>query len=196
MVKTTEPKKAIDNAGRPSRYWWVMLIQGAIMLFVGWLLLKQPMTTVLNLVVLLGLYWLIAGIMDVITSVLLIKSHESWGWKLFGGVIGIIAGLLVLNNPIFAGVLTPVIMMYIIAFIFIINGIVSMIVGNHTAGGERKWSWGSFFLGIIYLLFGFMLLSSPQIVSVATLVLTTGVLGIVGGIGLMIFSFYVRGHGE
>ena len=98
-----------------------------------------------------------------------------------------------LNNPVLTGVFTPVFLMYFIAFAFIINGIIHMTIGNDArAEGHHEWSWGSFFVGLFYLIFGFLLLSSPVIVSTATLILVAGILAIIGGIGMVILSFQIR----
>ena len=177
-----------------ARYWWVMLLEGFVVIIIGWLLLKNPLATTISLLVILGLYWLIAGMVNIIGSLFEIGHKGSrWGLKLFGGLIGIIAGLFVLNHPILTGVFTPVFLMYFVAFTFIINGIIHMIIGNDTRkDGHHEWSWGSFFFGLFYLIFGFLLLSSPVIVSTATLILVAGILAIIGGVGMVILSFQVK----
>ncbi|MFC1649712.1 HdeD family acid-resistance protein [Patescibacteria group bacterium] len=178
-----------------AKYWWVLLLQGAVIAFIGWFLLRSPAITVIQLAVVLGLYLLISGIVDVTASLFEIGHKGSrWGLKLFGGLVNVIIGLFVLNNPIFTGLFTPVFIMYFVAFGFIINGIIHMTVGNQDrAEGQHEWSWGSFFLGLLYLIFGFMLLSSPTLVSTATVVWVGGLLGLIGGIGMIILSFQVKG---
>lgn len=177
-----------------AQYWWVMLLEGLVAILVGWALLKNPLATTISLVVVLGLYWLIAGIVNLVASLFEIGHEGSrWGLKLLGGLIGIIAGLIVLNNPVLTGIFTPVFLMYFVAFAFIINGIIHMTIGNQIRSeGHYDWSWGSFFLGLFYLIFGFVLLAAPTIVSTASLILVAGILAIIGGIGMIILSFQIR----
>lgn len=177
-----------------AKYWWVMMIQGVVVTFIGWFLLRSPLLTVLQLAVVFGFYLLIAGIVDVVASLFEIGHKGSrWGLRLFSGLVSIIVGLFALNNPIFTGIFTPVFIMYFVAFGFVINGIVYMTVGNQDrASGKRDWSWGSFFLGLLYLALGFMLLSSPTLVSTATVVWMGGILGVIGGIMMIIMSLQVR----
>ena len=158
------------------------------------MLLANPVPTVISLVVFLGLFWLISGIIEVIFSLFLIGEKGSkWGLKLVAGIIGILAGIFVLNHPLYAGIITPVILMYFIAFTFIFHGIVYMVAGSEDREkGEYEWSWGSLFLGIFYLIFGFVLLIAPVLVSTSAVVIASAILAIVGGIGLIIFAFKVK----
>ena len=195
MASTSE---SAAGAKDTAKYWWVFLLQGVIITIIGWMLLQSPLITVIQLVVILGLYLLISGIVDVVASLFEIgKESSRWGLRLLGGLVGIIVGLFVLNNPLMTGIFTPVFLMYFVAFSFIINGIIHMTVGNQDRqAGRHEWSWGSFFLGLFYLIFGFLLLSAPTVAATATLVLLAGFLAIVGGIGMIILSFQVRSLGK
>ncbi len=178
-------------------HWWVMLVQGIAIIIIGWLLLKNPASTTINLVIFLGLYWLIAGIVQVVASLFEVgKQGSKWGLQLMGGLVGIIVGIFVLNNPLLTGIVTPVFLMYMVAFSFIINGVVHVAVGNNIrqqdSSNKYEWSWGSFFLGALYLLFGFALLSSPALIAVGTLITLLAILSIVGGILMIVFSFNLK----
>src|SRR5689334_19239905 len=80
----------MEKAPRP---WWMTLILGILALSVGGILLWGSVTaktqTWLLLVEVLGFYWLIRGIMDIVS---IFVDHTAWGWKLFIGVISILAG--------------------------------------------------------------------------------------------------------
>jgi uncharacterized membrane protein HdeD (DUF308 family) len=186
MAKDTQPD---------SNYWWVSLLQGISALIIGWLLIAQPVWTVSTLVVLLGLYWLVAGILEIVFALFDIGTKGSkGGWKLVGGVIALVAGLFVVNNPVFASVITPVMLMYTVAFVFIIQGIINMVVGGEgdSEGKKHEWTWGTFFLGIVYLILGMVLLSSPTLMSVASVVMASALLLIFGGIVGIAVSFKLR----
>src|SRR3954467_12075302 len=84
----------------PSRPWWVGLIMGIVAVVIGAVLLWAPAKTQVNtyliLVSLLGLYWLIDGIIDIVR---IFSDRTGWGWRLFMGIIGILAGGWILIYP-------------------------------------------------------------------------------------------------
>jgi uncharacterized membrane protein HdeD (DUF308 family) len=165
--------------------WWVLLLQGILLLFIGWFMLRSPITSIIVLVQVLGFYWIINGIVTMAFSFTEQEKEHSSIWKFLGGLIGIIAGIFVLNNRLFATVLTPVIFTYFIAFTFIINGVIEMFSGGKKTGSK----WADFFFGLFYLLMGLMLLGMPLAASVMTVVFTLGLLAMTGGLMAIIFSF-------
>ena len=78
------------------RPWWLTLITGIAALIVGGILLwapaKDKVETYMLIVQLLGIYWLVIGIFDIVAIFI---DHSMWGWKLFIGIVSIIAGLAV-----------------------------------------------------------------------------------------------------
>lgn len=185
-------KKEIVVASDAAEFWWLVFLEGLMALLVGWLLLSRPVVTTLFLIQFLGLYWLMVGILDVVRA-LVEKEGSPRVWQMFGGVVGVMAGLFVLNNPIFAGVVTQAMLMWIIAFTFIFNGLLQIFLGNreHDAGAWNR-SWGSFFVGTFYIVFGLLILSLPFLTTVAIMVVVSALLAIVGGVGMMVFAFRLR----
>ncbi len=171
--------------------WWLSIITGAVLIFVGWNLLANPSVTVLRIMQLLALYWLIAGTVDII-GLLFDKNRQNTGWRLAGSLLGIIAGIVVLNNAVASTIFTVTFLTYLIAFIFIFNGVSNMVVGRMTDGKKTQWSWGGLILGIFYVLFGVMILGAPVIVSAASFVWVTGIFAIVTGIIAIVSSFILK----
>lgn len=170
-----------------------MLIQGILTLLLGWFLLLKPVVTVLALVQVMGLFWVISGIISVARAFMQKDKSSGWGWTVVSGVIGIIAGMIVLNNQLFAAVLTPTLLLYMIAVSFMFDGIIKMIWGKRSLdsmGYER--SWGSFLVGVFYLLLGVSLIAMPLISGIAILVLTAGWLATFSGILLIVAAFQIR----
>jgi len=87
--------------------WWLILLGGILSIFVGLLLLTNPLKTVTVLVWALGLYWIIQGIFMLIGMFL---DHSAWGWKLFMGILSILAGIVVLRHPIASTAVVPMIL--------------------------------------------------------------------------------------
>jgi uncharacterized membrane protein HdeD (DUF308 family) len=73
----------------PRAPWWLMLITGVAVVVLGIFLIIAPAQTLVTLVQILGIYWLITGLFSLV-SLIVDRSH--WVWKLFSGILGIVAG--------------------------------------------------------------------------------------------------------
>ena len=74
--------------------WWIPLIEGIALIIIGILLFSNPAATIVVLAQVLAIYWLISGIMEIVS---LFLDRTAWGLKLLGGIIGIWAGLFIIN---------------------------------------------------------------------------------------------------
>ena len=168
-----------DNKLTP---WWLVLINGIAALILGILLITSTGSTVLILVQFLGIYWLVSGIFQIVG---LFIDSTAWGWKLFAGILGILAGIAILNHPLISPLLvgtTIVIIMGVQGIIFGIAGLVAAFQG----GG-----WGAGIMGILSVIFGIVLLFNP-ILGAAALPWVLGIFGIVGGIAGIIAAFRMK----
>lgn len=163
---------------------------GVILVLVGWYLLTHTAITTLLLVQVLGLYWLIAGVVDVIGS-LVSKSQANRGWRLAGGLLGIIAGLVVINSPVSTAIFTVTMLTYFIAFTFIFGGATKIFIGRQVDGNKYKWSFGSLILGVAYVLVGVAILGNTLLSAVA-LLYTLGFLTLIGGVATIIAAFIFK----
>ena len=163
----------------PTPPWWLVLLQGIASLVIGLLLLTETGMTILYLIVFLGIYWLISGVLDLVS---LFVDRRHWGWKVFSGIIGIVAGLVIVRHPLWSSVLVPVTVVWVLAFIGILIGL-THIVRAFSGGG-----WGSAVLGLISLLFGVLLLARP-LESLVVLVLLVALWAVVGGAIAVVVSF-------
>ena len=101
------------------------------------------------------------------------------------GLLGIAAGLLVLNHPLFAAVLLPATLVFYLGVLGIVMGILA-IIGGFSGGGI-----GSFIFGVLNLLIGILLLSSPVAATLAV-PFVFGILLLIEGIALIVWAFRVR----
>lgn len=164
--------------------WWLLLLEGIAGLLIGILLLTQTGATLYTLVVFLGVYWLVTGILDL---VMLFVDRTQWGWKLFSGIVGILAGLVIVRNPLWASVLIPATLVWLLGFMGIAIGAV-MIVRAFMGGG-----WAAAILGVISLLLGGLLLFNT-VFSTVVLIYAVAIWAIIGGIFAIVGSFMVRGQ--
>jgi len=162
--------------------WWLVLLQGVAALLIGILLVTWPSLTVLTLVVFLGVYWLIGGVLDLVG---IFVDRANWGWRLFTGVLGVIAGLLIVRNPLWAGITVPATLVWLLGIVGVVIGGAGL-VRAFTGGG-----WGAGLLGMISIVLGILLLMRP-LTSLSVLVYVIGFWGIVSGIIAIIGSFRLR----
>lgn len=71
---------------------------GALAIIVGLLFLRDPVQTVLVITILLGVWWVVGGVVDILGT-LLRPTAGRRGWDLFTGAITVLAGLVLLVNP-------------------------------------------------------------------------------------------------
>jgi len=168
--------------GQVSFPWWVSLITGIAMIILGLLLLSAPGSTSVIIIQFLGIYWLVDGIIRLVTIFI---DHSGWGWKLFMGILGILAGLVVIQHPIWATILVPTTLVYVVGFIGIILGIVQVVSAFRGAG------WGTGVLGAISIIFGLMIIMNP-LPSTIALPFVLGFFAIFGGIMALVAAFGLR----
>ena len=151
MTATTATSAtAMQNKPRP---WWLTLISGILAVIVGAVLLWSPAKTKVEtyqlLVAILGVYWLVEGIFDIVAIFI---DHTAWGWKLFIGIVSIIAGASILMYPIAAALTLPKIFVLVLGIWGLMYGIILLIMAFQGGG------WGAGILGALGIVFGIALM--------------------------------------
>jgi uncharacterized membrane protein HdeD (DUF308 family) len=92
---------------------------GAFALVLGLLCLRSPLQTVLVIGMILGVWWLAAGVTDIVGALRSRESHRR-GWDLALGVLSVLAGGFLLVNPeVSLGVLVIVVAVWMFSYGFI-----------------------------------------------------------------------------
>jgi uncharacterized membrane protein HdeD (DUF308 family) len=164
--------------------WWLVLLNGICLVIIGILFIVAPGKTALLLVQFIGIYWLIAGIFSIIRIFL---DSSGWGWNLFSGVLGIIAGILVLQHPLWSTVLIPTTLVIVFGVYGLIAGVIALIEAFR--GG---FSWGPLILGIISIVFGLILVLNPLIGAYTLVVWVAGIWGLIAGIAAIVVAFKIK----
>ncbi|MFN8464283.1 MAG: DUF308 domain-containing protein [Caldilineaceae bacterium] len=152
MTAVAAKPAAAQPLGRP---WWMTLILGIAAIIIGGLLLFGSLTTQLRtyemLIVLIGIWWLVDGIMNIVH---IFFDHRQWGWKLFMGIVGIIAGGWILIYPVYAGVALPQIFVLVLGIWGLIEGIALLVLAFRGGG------WGPGVMGALMLILGMILIGN------------------------------------
>lgn len=165
--------------------WWLVLIQGIAAIVIGVLLLTDPRMTTAVLVQVLGIYWLVAGIVNLVS---LFVDRTQWGWKLILGILGIIAGLLIIQHPLWSSILVPATIVLVLGIQGLIFGVIGIIQAFQGGG------WGAGILGVLSIIFGILLITNPVIAGFA-LPFVLGIFGVIGGIFALVAAFQLRSAG-
>lgn len=152
--------------------WWAILLEGIAALFIGLLFLTSPVATLIATIQFLGAYWFVIGILSIV-GIFIDKAN--WGWKLIGGIFGILAGLAVMGYPILSTMVLEGTLILYIAILGIFTGLISLY--NAYSGH----SWENALIGIIGILFGLFIIANP-LSAVIALSHLLGIIGIIGGI--------------
>ena len=162
--------------------WWLVLVEGILSLALGAFLLVRPGSTFVIIVQVIAIYWLISGIFKIIS---IFFDSSGWGWKLFMGVIGILAGFVLLGEPIISAFLFGFSVIWVMGFFGIVYGIMGIIQFFQGRG------WWSLVLGVLSIIFGVMLLGNTAIAALM-LPWIFGIFLIFGGIMAIIAAFQMR----
>ena len=176
---TTDVMKQTKGTGVP---WWLVLIEGVALLILGVLFIAEPRMTTTVVVWLLGFYWLIVGILKIVS---IFQDNSMWGWKLFAGLLGIFAGIVVIRHPVWAPMVVGSALVIVLGIQGIIIGIISIVQAFKGAG------WGAGILGAISIIIGLILLANVWLFTFS-LPWVLGILSIVGGIVAIVAAFRLR----
>ena len=134
MASTSETAASI-----PGYPWWIILVEGIFALIFGIFLITAPGATSVFLVTVLGFYFLIRGIFSII-EIFIPNTGIHWGWLLFMGILGILVGMVVLRNSLYATILIGTFVIIFVAVYALIMGILGLIQCFH---GCRVGHWHS-----------------------------------------------------
>jgi uncharacterized membrane protein HdeD (DUF308 family) len=162
--------------------WWLGVVQGIALVILGLLCLSAPGATLVVLVQLAGIYWLVSGVLGLIG---LIGDRTAWLWKLFAGVIGILAGIAIVAHPMWSTILVPTTLILVIGIFGMVNGILVLV----QSFSVRRWSGVA--LGLFGAILGLVLVMNP-LLGAAALPFVLGGFALVGGIMSIGAAFYER----
>jgi uncharacterized membrane protein HdeD (DUF308 family) len=182
-----------DDVRAISDGWWLLLLWGVLTILVGLFLVTSPALTAVALFTLLGAYFVVGGIVDIIGA--LAQREQGWIWRLILGILYVAAGVAVLGSPILSTIFGVALLFYFLAFSAIVGGIVEIVralmkIGSLGFGAVL----GGLLLGILQLVIGLFLLENP-IAGTLTLVPVMGFFAIAAGMVTIIGAFRVKNLG-
>lgn len=165
--------------------WWSLLLRGIFIIILGVVAFIWPVLTIGVLILFFGAFALVDGIFAVVISLIKHKTIPLWGLMLAGGIVGIVVGILVLMEPLIAGL----VMIYLIAAWLVITGIIRIVTAI-VARKEAAFGW-TLALGIVSVCFGVAIFLIPLAIVLATLWIIAA-FAIIIGIFLIVASVQAR----
>lgn len=140
-------------------HWYIIFLIGLIYLGLGLMIMLRPEASLIALDTLLGVCFLIAGVIEIVFSLANRREIHHWGWPLVLGIITILIGVLFLSNPQFSILLMTLTLGFLVLFRSIAAVTFSLELRQY---GARFWSvlMGIAILGIF---FAFTLLMSHML---------------------------------
>jgi uncharacterized membrane protein HdeD (DUF308 family) len=166
--------------------WGLFLIRGILALILGVLTLLAPGITFTLLVIYIGAYMLVSGVLSVVRAFKVRKASATWGWFLVYGIVAIIAGCLTLYNP-FVGAAS---LIYLIAAWALVTGVMEIIAAISLRKMIRGEGW-YILAGIINILLAIFFVLNP-LAGAITVAVVFGVYALLIGIMFIILSIRLK----
>ena len=168
-----------------ARKWWVLLLRGILLIIIGLLAFVSPLVWV----TFVGIYILIDGITMLMSGFSDQPAGQSRWPLVILGVLGLVAGLLILWNP----ALGAITLTTIVAAWAVIGGILTIISALRLRE-EIDNEWWLVLSGILAIIFG-VLVFTNVLAGILTIAWVFGVFAIVVGILSIALAFRVRDFG-
>jgi uncharacterized membrane protein HdeD (DUF308 family) len=175
-----------EVAGNARRYWWLFLIRGLFGLALGVWALLFPGATLAAVVLLLGAFLIVDGLIACVKAFQIMRSDGHWGILLLEGILGLIVGIAIFLWP----GLSILGLAFLVGYWAIFSGVVSIIAAARFRAHIRgEWLYAIF--GVISLLFGLFVLVAPT-AGLAYIVFMISFYGFFTGITLIVLAFRAR----
>jgi uncharacterized membrane protein HdeD (DUF308 family) len=166
--------------------WWLLALRGLVAVLFGVLAFMWPGATLITLVWLFGAFALVNGILSLVLAAKTPKGYPKVGSLIFGGLLGILAGLLAFVMP---GI-TALGLLILIAAWAIVTGIMELMAAVRLRKIINN-EWLLVLAGIASVVFGVLLLFQPA-AGALVLIWWIGAWALLSGILLMILAFRMR----
>jgi len=175
-----DPREAIR------RHWVLFLIQGLIMILLGFLAIGEPMVATVAVALFAGWLFLISGIVGLVGIFTARRAPSLW-WTALSSLLGILVGFYLIWRPL-AGVLS---LTLVAAAYFGAQGVVQIITAITHRRAIPSWIW-MLFGGVVNLLLAAIILSGWPGTAEWTLGLLFGINLLVWGLSLTMTALACR----
>jgi len=173
-------------SGILAKNWWAVAIRGVLGIVFGMIAFWMPGVTMLSLVYVFAAYAVVDGVFAIVSAVRAAGEHRRWGWLVFEGLVGILAGVAAAFWP---GISVEI-FVFLVACWAIVTGIL-MVGSAFTTRMDGRWWIG--LGGVVSVIYGALLVAAPLLGAVV-LTWWFGAYALVFGVSLLITSIRLRSH--
>jgi len=150
------------------KHWYLPLIVGLIFIGVGIWVFRTPADAYVSLAFVFSISFLISGLLEAYFAISNRHIADNWGWSFAMGILNIIVGVLLLNNPEISIVALP----FYVGFVIMFRSI-SAISSSIDLRNYGVLDWGYLMaVGILGVVFSFILLWNPLFAGMSLVVWT------------------------
>lgn len=158
---------------------WGMFAGGIAVALIGLVIMFWPGATLLTLAMIAGVFFVFAGVAEIVGYFAYKGTGLTTGWQIAGGICNLILGAIFLLNPLWSAMMLP----WIAGIAIICYGIFS-IVGGVQLRKVMPSTWGWFIAnGIVGIVCGIIFMMVPE-----SFVLFLGIFMICRGATMMIYG--------
>ena len=168
-----------------AKKWWVLLLRGILLIIIGLLSFVSPLVWI----TFVGIYMLIDGMVMLISGFGDQPAGQSRWPLIVVGILGLLAGLIILWNPALGGLSLTV----VIAAWAIVTGILEIIAAIRLRE-EIDNEWWLIITGILAIIFGILVFQNV-LAGILTIAFIFGIFAILAGILSIALAFRVRDFG-
>lgn len=137
------------------KYWWLVLINGIIMIVLSFFIFGNPAGTLVGLALYIGISLMVTGVLLIISSLSNRESDTQWGWNLAGGIVDVIFAFILLSNPAVTATVFP----FVVGFWMIFYGVTLFVSSfGNKKDGDKNW-WVNLVGGILTVIVGYIIMS-------------------------------------
>ena len=181
---------ALDPREAIRRHWVLFLIQGLIMILLGFLAIGEPMVATIAVALFAGWLFLISGIVGLVGMFTARRAASLW-WTALSSLLGILVGLYLIWRPL-SGILS---LTLVAAAYFAAQGVVQIITAVTHRRAIPSWIW-ILFSGLVNIVLAALILSGWPGTAEWTLGLLFGINLLVWGLSLTTTALACRTASE
>lgn len=168
-----------------SKYWWIMLVVGILMVLCGFAYWFWPVAGFAIASQIFGWMLVLAGIVQLCVAAG--PDHpRAWGWWLVGGIMDLFIGFMLVRSIVLSEAVFP----YFIALIFLYWGISAIF--SSISQRERHYWWLYLINGILMMVIGFFFVEAGWVQDMLMTSFLTSLAFIYWGFSIAMLSYDMR----
>ena len=140
-------------AKKKNSNWWLLLAVGIVFILLSFTVFVHPAASIMGLAIFLGWAALIGGAIEIGFALMVKNQYANWAWKMVGGIIDFIIGIIFLSHPAMTAEILP----FFVGFWMIFMGVMNIFSGLD----GRSNSAFQMFIGFLLVIVGFCISYNP-----------------------------------